>query len=305
MSLIKCGKCGELYSDSYRSCPFCAEDEEYYKGNVRKGNRRNRGTKKRTGILIPLLSLVLVVLIGGGVWYFYGTNIQEFFTRDKVTPAAETADPAESTEQESSSPVELLMDKTLRLAPDSSEKLKISGGTSYEWVSSDPTVATVSGSGVVNAVAEGTTIITAVDVSGASAVCSVTVAEETDEPDGGTEQTSGGTTTKPIKPADTGSSGTTTTKVDASKLKFSAPAYGTVLYPTASGTYDISIMKSMGESSFQLAVEGTSAKVNWTTANSNIATVDADGTFHAVNYGETTVTAKVGDAAVQFLVRVK
>ena len=33
MSLIKCGKCGELYSDSYRGCPFCAEDEEYYKGN--------------------------------------------------------------------------------------------------------------------------------------------------------------------------------------------------------------------------------------------------------------------------------
>lgn len=305
MSLIKCGKCGELYSDSYRGCPFCAEDEEYYKGHVRKGNRRNRETKKRTGILTTLLSLVLAVLLGGGVWYLYGDNIQEFFTRDRVMPSAEAADPAGSTEQENSAPVELVMNKTLRLAPDSSEKLKISGGTSYEWVSSDPTVATVSGSGTVNAVAIGTTIITATDSSGASAVCSVTVTDETDEPESGTEQTPGGTTTKPVKPADNGSSGTTTPKVDISKLQFSVPAYGTVLYPAADGTYDISIMKSLGESSFQLAVEGTSAKVNWTTANSNIATVDADGTFRAVNYGETTVTAKAGDASVSFLVRVK
>ena len=30
MSLLKCRKCGEMFSDSYKSCPFCAEDEEYY-----------------------------------------------------------------------------------------------------------------------------------------------------------------------------------------------------------------------------------------------------------------------------------
>ena len=27
MKLIKCPKCGEMYSDSYRTCPFCQEDE--------------------------------------------------------------------------------------------------------------------------------------------------------------------------------------------------------------------------------------------------------------------------------------
>ena len=36
MSLLKCRKCGEMFSDSYRSCPFCAEDEEYYNGKVKK-----------------------------------------------------------------------------------------------------------------------------------------------------------------------------------------------------------------------------------------------------------------------------
>ena len=34
MSLIKCPKCGEMFSDSYKTCPFCEEDEAYYSGKV-------------------------------------------------------------------------------------------------------------------------------------------------------------------------------------------------------------------------------------------------------------------------------
>ena len=30
MSLIKCKKCGEMFSDSYKTCPFCEEDDAYY-----------------------------------------------------------------------------------------------------------------------------------------------------------------------------------------------------------------------------------------------------------------------------------
>ena len=32
MKLLKCPKCGELFSDSYKECPFCAEDEELAQG---------------------------------------------------------------------------------------------------------------------------------------------------------------------------------------------------------------------------------------------------------------------------------
>ena len=47
-----------------------------------------------------------------------------------------------------------------------------------------------------------TAIITATDTSGQNAVCSVTVAEMTDEPDDGntTGGETGGNTTKPVKP---------------------------------------------------------------------------------------------------------
>ena len=34
MSLIKCRRCGEMFSDSYKTCPFCEEDDAYYGGRA-------------------------------------------------------------------------------------------------------------------------------------------------------------------------------------------------------------------------------------------------------------------------------
>ena len=41
MSLIKCPKCGEMFSDSYKTCPFCQEDEEYY--DIKHSGRSSGG----------------------------------------------------------------------------------------------------------------------------------------------------------------------------------------------------------------------------------------------------------------------
>ena len=58
MSLIKCNKCGEVYSDSYKKCPFCVEDEEYYNGKVKKrGHRQMEKRKKAPSVVGPVLVL--------------------------------------------------------------------------------------------------------------------------------------------------------------------------------------------------------------------------------------------------------
>ena len=48
MRLLKCPKCGEMFSDTYKTCPFCQEDEELHSGKpVKTGGRRVGGAKAR------------------------------------------------------------------------------------------------------------------------------------------------------------------------------------------------------------------------------------------------------------------
>ena len=80
MSLIKCNKCGEVYSDSYKKCPFCVEDEEYYNGKVKKrGHRQVEKKKKTPSVLGPVLVLILVLLAGILVWSFAGDTVKGWF----------------------------------------------------------------------------------------------------------------------------------------------------------------------------------------------------------------------------------
>ena len=79
MSLIKCPKCGEMFSDSYKTCPFCEEDEAYYNGRARKGRgRRTAENRKRRApsILGPVAVVVLLLLIALVVWLLFGDRIK-------------------------------------------------------------------------------------------------------------------------------------------------------------------------------------------------------------------------------------
>lgn len=66
MKLIKCPKCGEMYSDSYRTCPFCQEDEAL-KGRSAAPRRKVTRRRRAPSILGPAMVLVVVlaaVLVG-------------------------------------------------------------------------------------------------------------------------------------------------------------------------------------------------------------------------------------------------
>lgn len=76
MDLIKCPRCGEEFSPSYRKCPFCEEGDHprKVKYNGGKSGRRVSG-KKQTysarGAMACVLVLVLVLL----GWSLFGDNI--------------------------------------------------------------------------------------------------------------------------------------------------------------------------------------------------------------------------------------
>lgn len=150
MKLIKCPKCGEMYSDSYRTCPFCQEDEAL-KGRSAAPRRKVTRRRRAPSILGPAMVLVVVlaaVLVG--VLLFGGKGNAE----KPDDPAVVEPDPAPTTP--------LTLDQTtLNLNQAETATLTVTGAEDVLWTSSDTNVATVDANGLVTAVAKGKTILKA------------------------------------------------------------------------------------------------------------------------------------------------
>lgn len=301
MSLIKCPKCGEMFSDSYKTCPFCEEDEAYYSGKVRKGRGRRTAESSRRrapSILGPVAVVVLILLVVLVVWLIFGDRIKEAIDGSEKPPITnvDTPDDGAATPDDTVVTPTISLNRTvLVLSVGDKESLKVNGTEeTVAWSSSDPTVASVTSSGDVTALTKGNAVITAA-VGEESVSCTVTVKSEDD--------TSGDNSTT-TKPNDTTKPGDTTTKpstgsVDVSKLTLESE-YGTTIKPN-DGTFDISLPAGL---SCSFTVKGTDMTAAWSSADSSIATVSSDGTVKTVSRGETTLTIKLGSTEVKCLLRV-
>ena len=309
MSLIKCKRCGEMFSDSYKTCPFCEEDDAYYGGRAKKRRSRRAETSRRRApsILGPVVVLVLILLALLVVWLIFGDQIKEAIGGEKPpvedvtpTPDPDTPDPVEPKD------VITLNRAVLALTVGDRETLKVNEETeeTCAWSSSDPTVATVSDSGEVTAVAAGNAVITA-EVGDAEAACSLTVKAAED----GTEPTD---TTKPTdtnKPTDT-TKPTDTAKVDVSKLVITATSEGGYVGELAAtsetGVFEMSTKK--GEV-WKLGVKGTTAAVTWSIDgdSSGVCTLDGDKlTVTGTTSGRyATVVGSVGGGTVKAIIRIR
>lgn len=313
MSLIKCPKCGEMFSDSYKTCPFCEEDEAYYSGKLRKsrGRRAAESRRRKTpSVLGPVAIVVLILLAALVVWLIFGDQIKEAITGEKP-PITDVDKPDDTIDKPDDTPVTptISLNRTvLVLNVGEKDELKVNGTEdTVEWSSSAPTVASVNSAGEVTALTKGNAVITA-EVNGESVTCTVTVKEESDAPDDGSTTTKpddGSTTTKPNnsnKPS------TGTTKVDVSKLKLKLTMgewVSTIESPNSDGNFEITSVQ--GEE-WTLAVDGTTAAVIWSAESGNsVATVSGD-TLKVTGSSSgryTTITGKVGDATIKLVVRIR
>ena len=304
MSLIKCPKCGEMFSDSYKTCPFCEEDEAYYSGKARKGRGRRTAENSRRrapSILGPVAVVVLILLVVLVVWLIFGDRIKAAIDGRENPPVTDVDTPDDSpvtTPDDTAVTPTISLNRTvLVLSVGDKESLKVNGTEeTVAWSSSDPTVASVTSSGDVTALTKGNAVITAA-VGEESVACTVTVKSEDD-----TSGDNSATTTKPNDTTKPG--GTTTTKpstgsVDVSKLTLESE-YGTTIKPN-DGTFDISLPAGL---SCSFTVKGTDMTAAWSSADSSIATVSSDGTVKTVSRGETTLTIKLGSTEVKCLLRV-
>lgn len=311
MSLIKCNKCGEVYSDSYKKCPFCVEDEEYYNGKVKKrGHRQMEKRKKVPSVVGPVLVLAVLVLAGILVWAFAGDTVRGWFGGDKQP---EDVDPGTTQNQPVNTPVDnepvvkaLALDHmSLLMAPGESEKLTATGGAeeSYQWITSDSGVLKVSDDGTVSALTEGSAVVT-VTCGEESVACAVTVKEKADTnttPNTNTNNNNTNNNNSNTNNNNTTNKPDTNTSSSLKNLKIKTE-YGIDLAAREDGVYDITMQSS--EKTCQLTLEGITGTPTWKSSNTNVVKVSSDGKLERVGKGEATVTITLGSATAEILVRV-
>ena len=307
MSLIKCRRCGEMFSDSYKTCPFCEEDDAYYGGRVKKrrSRRAEAPRRKAPSILGPVVVLVLILLVLLVVWLLFGEKIKTAIVGEKppITDVTPTPDPVTPDPVTPAATISLNR-AVLALDVGEKETLKVNEETeeTCTWSSSDPTVATVSDSGEVTALAAGNAVITA-KVGDAEATCSLTVkdaGDSTTTPDNNT--TTPDNNTKP--------NNNTSTTVDVSKLVITATSeYGYTGELAATGEPgEFEITSTKGEV-WTLGVKGTTAAVKWSIDgdSSGVCTLEGDKlTVTGTTSGRyATVVGTVGGGTIKAYIRIR
>ena len=307
MSLIKCRRCGEMFSDSYKTCPFCEEDDAYYGGRVKKrrSRRAEAPRRKAPSILGPVVVLVLILLVLLVVWLLFGEKIKTAIVGEKppITDVTPTPDPVTPDPVTPAATISLNR-AVLALDVGEKETLKVNEETeeTCTWSSSDPTVATVSDSGEVTALAAGNAVITA-KVGDAEATCSLTVkdaGDSTTTPDNNT--TTPDNNTKP--------NNNTSTTVDVSKLVITATSeFGYTGELAATGEPGEFEMTTTKGEVWTLGVKGTTAAVKWSIDgdSSGVCTLEGDKlTVTGTTSGRyATVVGTVGGGTIKAYIRIR
>ena len=290
------------YEPTYDDPPvFRAGGGKRLAGGGSEGGYRRRGSDIPWGKIILYVGTALVIL--AAVWIITTKVLPKFFSNqttvspspsptetvtpttvpptptvepsnivlptEDVTPTVPvvvTEPPAPST---SSTPVSSLSLSSIdfTLSPKwPTYQMKVTGATGKVTYSvGSPSVATVSDSGLVTAVANGWTVLTVTDEAGATAKCDVRV--------------SGMSKAETPAPTDTGGSGSSGGNTGTGSAKLS--------------TTDFTLSQKWGYTA-QLTVTGGTA-LGWSSSDEKVATVSGSGLVTGVAKGTATITCTLSD----------
>lgn len=304
MSNRRCPKCGEEFSDTYRSCPFCEEEEAIKRGRSLHRHNGRRIEKRQTartggagGIMLLLTGLIILGVVG---YVFFGDDVADavgirdnpepnnIVHREKEKIPAQTdytlPEPAAEDEPqpddsgnsddpdnsgELAAPVALALSQTdITIPAGETGRLTATGGNgSILWSSSNPEIATVE-DGAVTGKAGGTVTITA--KSGEeTATCQVKV------------------------------EGEAWVNPNAVYFKLSKTDF------TLSSSESSWQMKMKRDESSGWEIVGPDEGVVWATNNPNVATISETGLVSRAGKGTTQITATVGGVTLECIVRLK
>ena len=302
MNNRQCPKCGEEYSDTYRTCPFCEEEAAIKKGRPlrrRSGKRVEKRQRDSSGGAGGVMLLLTGVIILGVVGYvFFGEQVADAMgiRSDPVQvdedPAADP-DPAGPGEDEPAEPDPAPDSTDQPPAPAEGDQTNQAGEDAPAQPDVPPEPAgplTLSQSSFSIAAGETALLTTS---GGAGEVSWSSSNENIATVEGGSV---------------TGKAGGTVT-ITAAAGEESAACTVTITGDPWVSSAKLSLNKTdftFGSSeTVQLKVKGTDSPAVWSSANTAVATVSESGVVKWAGKGTTTVTATVDGQTLECIVRGK
>lgn len=297
MSNRHCPKCGEDYSDTYRTCPFCEEEAAIKRGKPlrrRSGKRvekRQRGGSGGAGGVLLLLTGVIILGVVGYV--FFGEQVADAMgiradagLEDLQGPPVPEPSVPDETGGEPDGAGEPAVTPPEGDAPGSAGAEPAPGEPDPE-----PAGPLALSQSSISIPAGETALLTA---SGGSGEVSWSTSNEN------IATVEGGSVT--------GKAGGTVT-ITAAAGEETAECRVTITGDPWVSTANLSLNKTdftFGSSEkVTLKVRGTDSPVTWSSANTGVATVSDGGVVQWAGKGTTTVTASVDGQTLECIVRAK
>jgi hypothetical protein len=297
MAMKRCPVCGEKYSDTYKRCPFCEEEESLRRGDTprRRGGHRVAPSHQGPSLLSPILILVILAMLAVLVYLLFGNQIAEKLhlgTSSSAPAASSVTEPAIGGASSGAASA------SGSAAASSSAGSGTTGGSDPSALpetlslSKQDFTMNVGDAPVQLSVKGGTgTYSWSSDDDGVASVDST----------GKVTAISSGTVN--IYASDGTGKGVCIVRIKGTGTPNPGAATG-----TGTGVHKLSsedFTTRVGEPSVKLTVSGVTSGITWTSADTSIATVSADGTVKAVGAGTTTVTASWEGQSLSCIVRVR
>jgi len=320
MAMKRCPICGERYSDTYRDCPFCEEEEAYLDGeeirrNVHRGGRRVAG-RQRMSLLTPLLIVLIIIMASLLVYLLWGDSIggklkggEESTTPPSATVAPGTTVTPVKPEKEEGLP-------TVKPAPETEEPGEEQqpeekeetppqsvAQTEYDKVNALPNGLVVSNSDFTLGLLGETHTVRVSGGSGTYTWVSQDEGIASVDSNGKVTAVSNGTVN--VLVTDGNKKGVVIVRVKASGSLPEAPAENTGA--ASSGSHKLNredITLKVGEK-FQLKATGVMSSPTWSSSKTSAVSVNGDGTVTGVAPGTATVTVSWDGGSLSCIVRVK
>ncbi len=314
MAMKRCPVCGERYSDTYKDCPFCEEEEAYLDGeeirrNVWRGGRRTAGRQKFS-MLTPILIVLILVMAGILAYLLWGDKFTEKSeSKPDTPPTTEVAPgspitPVKPEEPEETKPSVVVPGTQTEKPEEPDEKPAESvAQTEYDKVNALPNGLVVSNPDFTLSLLGETHTVRVSGGSGNYKWVSQDEGVASVDANGKITAVSGGTVN--VLVTDGSKKGVVIVRVKATGSLPEAPV--TNNSDTSSGSHELShtdITIVVGEK-VQLKVKGVVSNPVWNSSKPGAVSVSGDGLVKGVASGTSTVTVSWDGGSLSCIVRVK